>query len=63
MFKFSEARNYLMPAHFGGYEGPPVPNSYGDVTSIMVTYQSDAEMLAQYLPEAFQLSQPVVTIQ
>ena len=63
MFKFSEACNYLMPAHFGGYEGPPVPNSYGDVTSIMVTYESDAEMLAQYLPEAFELSQPVVTIQ
>ncbi len=64
MFRFSEASNYMMPAHFGGYEGPlPAGPTYPDVTSISITYETDPGMLAQYIPEGFELTQPVVTIQ
>jgi len=63
MFKFSEQCNYLMPAHFGGYEGQPVPNTYRDVTSIVVSYESDADMLTRYIPGAFELTRPVVNVQ
>jgi hypothetical protein len=29
MFEFSEKCNYLMPAHFGGYEGKPLSAEFG----------------------------------
>ncbi len=63
MFKFSETANYAMPAHFGGYEGQPQPATYRDVTSIMVTYETDRGMVAQYIPEGFEITQSVVSIQ
>jgi acetoacetate decarboxylase len=63
MFKFSETATYFMPAHFGGHEGPTPAVTYHDMTSIMVSYETDPGLLAQYIPEAFQLTQPVVTIQ
>jgi hypothetical protein len=62
MFEFSERSTYQMPAHFGGQEGPPVSQTYHDVTSIAVSYETDGDALAQYIPGAFQLTQPVVTI-
>jgi hypothetical protein len=63
MFKFSEDSNYLMPAHFGGYPGKPQPAAYHDVISIMVSYETDSEMLAAFIPEPFQTTQPILTIQ
>ncbi len=63
MFKFSENSTYNMPAHFGGTEGPPRPAPYHDVTSISIFYETDGEALAQYIPEAFQLTEPVISIQ
>lgn len=63
MFKFSENSNYQMPAHFGGYEGPPRSSTYHDVTMMAISYETDHDALAQYLPEAFQLTQPVISIQ
>ena len=63
MFKFSETSSYMMPAHFGGYEGATPAVTYHDVTSIMITYETDPGMVAHYIPESFQLTQPVVTIQ
>src|ERR1039458_4318341 len=62
MFKFMENYNYFMPAHFGGYEGQPKPCVYDDVTSIVISYQTDGEMLARYIPEGFQTTYPVVAI-
>jgi len=62
MFKFSENSNYLMPAHFGGYEGQPQSTTYHDVTSIVVTYETDRQMLEQYVPDAFEVTQPVLAI-
>ena len=63
MFKFSEDCNYLMPAHFGGYPEQPQPATYHDVTSIAVAYETDLEMLAAFIPEPFEVTQPVLTIQ
>jgi acetoacetate decarboxylase len=62
VFKFSENHNYLMPAHFGGYEGQPQSTTYHDVTSIVVTYETDRAMLEQYVPEAFEVMEPVLAI-
>jgi hypothetical protein len=45
MFKFSESTNYMIPAHFGGYEGKPPATTYHDVTSILVSYETDRNML------------------
>lgn len=61
-FKLSEQHNYMMPAHFGGYEGQPLPSHYEDVTSITINYETDPEMLAQYIPEAFELTQPAIAL-
>jgi hypothetical protein len=62
MFKFSEESHYTMPAHFGGKEGPPPAVRYPDVTTISMTYETDPGMLAHYIPEGFELTQPVVGI-
>ena len=62
MFKFQENYNYFMPAHFGGYEGHPKPCVYDDVTSIVISYETDPAMLAKYIPEGFELTYPVVAI-
>ncbi len=64
MFRFSEESNYTMPAHFGAdFEGPwPAGPTYPDVTSIIITYETDPGMLAHYIPEGFELTQSVVTI-
>jgi acetoacetate decarboxylase len=62
MFKFSEDLNYSMPAHFGGYKGSPKPLSYKDVATIRISYETDAELLAQYVPEDFEITQAVVTV-
>lgn len=62
MFTFSDSANYQMPAHFGGREGQPLPQTYHDVTTIMVDYETDAEPLSMFLPGCFELLRPVVTI-
>jgi hypothetical protein len=62
MFKFLENHNYFMPAHFGGYEGQPKPCVYSDVTAMVINYQTDPEMLAQYVPEGFELTHPVLSL-
>ena len=62
MFKFLETHNYFMPAHFGGYEGQPKPCVYDDVTSIVISYETDRELLARYVPERFELTHPWVAL-
>ncbi len=63
MFRFSEDSDYLMPAHFGPtQQGQPQAVTYPDLTSIVITYETDPGMLAHYIPESFELTQPVVTI-
>ncbi len=61
MFKFSDNLCYQMPAHFGGYEGP-APAKYDDITQIFMTYETDLEMLAQYVPDRFRILRPEVQL-
>ena len=62
MFRFDPEGRYMMPAHFGPR---PLKGSarYGDVTSISITYLTDRETLAAYLPEPFTVGrEPLVTV-
>ena len=62
MFKFDPESFYMMPAHFGPRfrRGSAI---YGDVTTIAITYLTDRKLLAQYLPEPFEVGQePLVSV-
>lgn len=54
MFEFDPAGRYMMPAHFGAPKIEGVPSGwYHDVTTMNVSYLTDRERLAAYLPEPF----------
>jgi acetoacetate decarboxylase len=62
MFTFDPESLYMMPAHFGPRfrRGSA---AYGDVTTIAITYLTDRKLLAQYLPEPFEVGQePLVSV-
>lgn len=64
MFEPDPQGSYMMPPHFG--QRPFSPKSsgwYRDVTSMSVSFITDAERLGRYLPDPFRPAQlPVVTI-
>ncbi|RPI45470.1 MAG: acetoacetate decarboxylase [Betaproteobacteria bacterium] len=62
MFKLSEDCSYSMPAHFGGTEGVAGPWTYAEVTSILVSYETDRDQLSRYVPEGFEVTQPVLLV-
>ena len=63
MFKFSNDYYYAMPAHFGGLPGPiDTATTYHDVTSINISYETDLKMLEQYVPDAFRVAEPVLSV-
>ena len=62
MFTFSEKCSYSMPAHFGGVEGITGPWTYADVTSILVSYETEVEQLSRYVPEGFVLVRPLLLV-
>lgn len=62
MFSFSPESNYSMPAHFGGVEGQPSPAAYADITGVLIGYETDPEALSRYIPESFEITQPLVEI-
>lgn len=63
MFKFDDNYTYGMPPHFGGDEGGNyVPLPYDDVTAIAISYLTDEASLAQYVPDSFELLEPVVNV-
>lgn len=52
-----------MPAHFGGNPGSGLNNQqYDDVSSIAISYLTDEDALSRYVPDAFELIEPVVNI-
>jgi acetoacetate decarboxylase len=63
MFKFSEESNYTMPPHFLGWSGQPQPAIYHDVTSITVAYETDPEMVVEFVPQPFEITQPLLNVQ
>jgi acetoacetate decarboxylase len=61
MFQFDPKARYMMPAHFGEPESGQKPSGwYHDVTSIIVSYTTDRERLAAYLPEPFEVAENAV---
>lgn len=64
MFKFEEGKTYRMPAHFGGSTfDPDAKATYNDVVSLIFSYTTDGDQLANYIPEGFELTKPELTIQ
>ncbi|MBC7173072.1 MAG: acetoacetate decarboxylase family protein [Polyangiaceae bacterium] len=62
MFTFDGARRYTMPAHFGALEGEPEASVYADVTAVVLRYETDGAALARYVPEGFELTEPVLEV-
>ena len=63
MFKFDENCSYRMPAHFGGSQGSGLSNLfYKDVTVVGINYRADKKQLEQYVPEAFEILEPLVMV-
>lgn len=63
MFVFDENLSYRMPVHFSVFPGSGMHNlRYDDVTGITLGYLTDGEMLSRYVPEAFEMIEPVITV-
>ena len=62
-FKLRDDYVYKMPVHFGGYPFYPVRTEYRDMLIIILKYETKPEALLQYIPEDFELQEPIVTIQ
>lgn len=63
MFKFEEGKCYSMPAHFGGSVFDPDAKAYyNDVVSLFYSYTTDGDLLADYIPEGFELIKPELTV-
>jgi len=62
-FKFQDDYVYKMPVHFGGYPFYPVRTEYRDMLGITIQYETTPEALLQYIPEDFDLQEPIVSIQ
>lgn len=61
MFKFDDNQSYMMPAHFGPrYTGEKTSGWYHDITMMIVSYLTDREKLAAYLPEPFEVAEQAV---
>ena len=64
MFTMDPTQRYAMPAHFGPtYIGEKTSGVYHDCTVMALSYVTDREKLAAYLPEPFEVGEePVVTV-
>ena len=62
MFKFDDNKCYKMPAHFGGSEYAAVGTRYHDTVTMMITYTTERSMLEAYIPDAFELVRPELSI-
>jgi hypothetical protein len=56
LFEFDPSASYVMPAHFGPRPMHPKASGwYRDVTAMTVSYLTDRDQLAQYLPAPFEV--------
>ena len=60
MFAFASDNSYLMPAHFGG--APLSAWTYAEVTTVGVSYRTDGDALSAYVPQCFEITEPVLEI-
>lgn len=61
-FQFQDDHRYSMPAHFGGRAGASLNTKYEDVTNLVLSYQTDGDQLAQYIPDCLELTAPEITV-
>ena len=63
MFKFEKDKFYTMPFHFGPRPHGRGSGLYRDSTTMFVSYLTDRESLAQYIPEPFEVGEePIVSV-
>lgn len=64
MFEFDQNARYTMPAHFGARQFEPGATGwYHDVTALSLSYVTDRDRLAAYLPEPFEVgAEPIVNV-
>jgi len=63
MFKFEKDRSYMMPFHFGPRPAGRGTGQYHDVTTMIVSYLTDRDILTQYLPKPFEVGEePIVSV-
>lgn len=63
MFSFDPNERYQMPGFFGARPQPIKSGRYNNVTNIIVSYLTEGEQLARYLPSPFEVGEwPVITI-
>lgn len=61
MFKLDRNSRYMMPAHFGPRPVSPKSSGwYRDVSSMTVSFLTDREKLACYLPEPYEVAEEAV---
>ena len=60
MFQFNQDERYVMPAHFGPRTGQVPSGWYHDVTNLIISYRTDREMLAAYIPEPFVVAEEAI---
>ncbi len=61
MFKPDPNQSYMMPIHFGPrYIGEKTSGWYRDVTAMTLSYRTDREKLAAYLPEPFEVAEEAI---
>ena len=64
MFKLNSKQSYMMPAHFGAKPlSAKMSGWYHDVTMMVVSYITDRDKLAAYLPDPYEVGEhAVVTV-
>jgi len=64
MFHLDPNQSYVMPAHFGPrYMGEKTSGCYHDVTAVAVSYVTDRERLAAYVPAPYEVNdEALVTV-
>jgi acetoacetate decarboxylase len=61
MFKLNPEASYMMPAHFGRrYSGEKSSGWYRDVTAMVVSYVTDREKVAAYVPAPYEVTEDAV---
>jgi len=58
-FEFDPEQRYMMPAHFG--PRPAAPSArYHDVTKMVISYRTDRDKLAAYVPAPFEVTEDAI---
>ncbi len=62
MFQIQDDCTYLMPVHFGGGRFDPDRVVSQRTTTIAMSYETDKNLLEQYIPEGFELISPEIQV-